>query len=164
MQAGVPIKKSVAGVAMGLIKEGDRVAVLTDILGVEDHLGDMDFKVTGTRDGITAFQLDTKIAGVSREIMTKALMDARAAREHILGEMDKAITEPAEELSAYAPKIVTIMIPPKKIGELIGPGGKVIKKLQEETETNIEINDDVRSSSRLPTRPRARNASSGFAI
>ncbi len=142
MQAGVPIKKSVAGVAMGLIKEGDDVAVLTDILGVEDHLGDMDFKVTGTRDGITAFQMDTKIGGITREIMTQALTDARNARNHILDEMDKAISEPAAELCAYAPKIATIQIPPKKIGELIGPGGKVIKKLQEETETNIEINDE----------------------
>ncbi|MCB1150641.1 polyribonucleotide nucleotidyltransferase, partial [bacterium] len=141
-QAGVPVKKSVAGVAMGLIKEGDRTAVLTDILGVEDHLGDMDFKVTGTADGITAFQLDTKIAGISREIMVKALTDARNARMHILGIMDEAIAEPAAQLSEYAPKIVTISIPPKKIGELIGPGGKVIKKLQEETETNIEINDE----------------------
>jgi len=142
LQAGVPIKKSVAGVAMGLIKEGDDVAVLTDILGVEDHLGDMDFKVTGTRDGITAFQMDTKIGGITREIMTQALTDARNARNHILDEMDSAISEPADELCAYAPKIATIQIPPKKIGELIGPGGKVIKKLQEETETNIEINDE----------------------
>lgn len=141
-QAGVPVKKSVAGVAMGLIKEGDRTAVLTDILGVEDHLGDMDFKVTGTAEGITAFQLDTKIAGIGREIMVKALTDAREARMHILGIMDEAIAEPAAKLSDYAPKIVTISIPPKKIGELIGPGGKVIKKLQEETETNIEINDE----------------------
>ena len=142
MQAGVPIRKPVAGVAMGLIKEGEDVAVLTDILGVEDHLGDMDFKVTGTRDGITAFQMDTKIGGITREIMTQALSDARNARNHILDEMNKAISEPAEELCAYAPKIATIQIPPKKIGELIGPGGKVIKKLQEETETNIEINDE----------------------
>ncbi|MBU1676066.1 polyribonucleotide nucleotidyltransferase, partial [bacterium] len=142
LQAGVPITKSVAGVAMGLIKEGDDVAVLTDILGVEDHLGDMDFKVTGTRDGITAFQMDTKIGGITREIMTRALADARNARNHILDVMDAVISEPAPELCAYAPKIVTIQIPPKKIGELIGPGGKVIKKLQEETETNIEINDE----------------------
>ncbi len=141
-QAGVPVKKSVAGVAMGLIKEGDRLAVLTDILGVEDHLGDMDFKVTGTRDGITAFQLDTKIAGISREIMVQALTDARNARNHILEIMDEAILEPAAAMSPYAPKIVTIQISPKRIGELIGPGGKVIKKLQEETGTNIEINDD----------------------
>jgi len=142
LQAGVPITKSVAGVAMGLIKEGDDVAVLTDILGVEDHLGDMDFKVTGTRDGITAFQMDTKIGGITREIMMRALTDARNARNHILDVMNEAISEPAPELCAYAPKIATIQIPPKKIGELIGPGGKVIKKLQEETETNIEINDE----------------------
>ena len=142
MQAGVPVTKSVAGVAMGLIKEGERYAVLTDILGVEDHLGDMDFKVTGTADGITAFQLDTKIAGISREIMVEALANAHDARTHILGEMQKAIAKPAEELSAYAPKIATIQIQPKRIGELIGPGGKVIKKLQEETGTNIEINDE----------------------
>jgi polyribonucleotide nucleotidyltransferase len=142
MQAGVPILKPVAGVAMGLIKEEDKYAVLTDILGVEDHLGDMDFKVTGTADGITAFQLDTKIAGISREIMVEALTDANKARAHILGEMAKAIEAPEEELSAYAPKIATIQISPKRIGELIGPGGKVIKKLQEETGTNIEINDE----------------------
>ncbi|MBK7701637.1 MAG: polyribonucleotide nucleotidyltransferase [bacterium] len=142
MQAGVPIKKAVAGVAMGLIKEGEKVAVLTDILGVEDHLGDMDFKVTGTRDGITAFQMDTKIGGISRAIMLQALTDARNARHHILGIMHEAIAEPAKELCQYAPKIITIQIPPKRIGELIGPGGKVIKKLQEETETNIDINDD----------------------
>ncbi len=142
MQAGVPISKQVAGVAMGLIKEGDKYAVLTDILGVEDHLGDMDFKVTGTADGITAFQLDTKIAGVSREIMVEALNDAKNARDHILGEMNKAMEKPNENLSPYAPKIATIQIKPKQIGQLIGPGGKVIKKLQEETETNIEINDE----------------------
>ncbi len=142
MQAGVPIRKAVAGVAMGLIKEGDDVAVLTDILGDEDHMGDMDFKVTGTRDGITGFQMDTKIAGISREIMSRALADARAARLHILDVMHEAIPAPRQELCPYAPKITTVQIPPSKIGELIGPGGKVIKKLQEETGTNIEINDD----------------------
>ncbi len=127
---------------MGLIKEGDRVAVLTDILGVEDHLGDMDFKVTGTRDGITAFQLDTKIAGISREIMTKALTDAKNARMHILDVMDEAMPEPREEMSAYAPKIETVQIPVKKIGTLIGPGGKVIKKIQEDTGATIEVDDE----------------------
>jgi len=142
MQAGVPIKRPVAGVAMGLIKEDDRVAVLTDILGVEDHLGDMDFKVTGTRDGITAFQLDTKIAGISRDIMVRALTDARNAREHILDKMHEAIAEPASDLSPFAPKIATVQIQPKQIGQLIGPGGKVIKKLQEETGTTIEVNDE----------------------
>lgn len=142
MQAGVPVRRPVAGVAMGLIKEDDRVAVLTDILGVEDHLGDMDFKVTGTSEGITAFQLDTKIAGISREIMVRALDDARNAREHILGKMQEAIAEPAADLSPYAPKIATIQIQPKQIGQLIGPGGKVIKKLQEETGTTIEVNEE----------------------
>ena len=142
MDAGVPIKKPVAGVAMGLIKEEERVAVLTDILGVEDHLGDMDFKVTGTCDGITAFQLDTKIAGLSREIMSQALADARRAREHILGEMERALPAPRAELSAYAPKIITVKIPVKRIGELIGPGGKVIKMIQEETGATIEVNDE----------------------
>jgi len=142
MDAGAPIKKPVAGVAMGLIKEDDRVAVLTDILGVEDHLGDMDFKVTGTRDGITAFQLDTKIAGISREIMTQALSDANNARNHILDVMEAAMPEPRAEMSPYAPKIETIQIPVKRIGELIGPGGKVIKKIQEDTGATIEVDDE----------------------
>jgi len=142
MDAGVPIHAPVAGVAMGLVKEGDRVAVLTDILGVEDHLGDMDFKVTGTTKGITAFQLDTKIAGLSRDIMEKALGDARDARLHILAEMAKAIAEPRKELSAHAPKMSTIQIPVSKIGQLIGPGGKNIKALQETTGATIEVNDE----------------------
>ena len=141
MDAGAPIVKPVAGVAMGLIKEGDRVAVLTDILGVEDHLGDMDFKVTGTSDGITAFQMDTKIGGISREIMSKALNDAKNARVHILGKMHEAMPAPRAEMSPYAPKIETIQIPVKKIGELIGPGGKVIKKIQEDTGATIEVDD-----------------------
>ncbi|MFH2054192.1 MAG: polyribonucleotide nucleotidyltransferase [bacterium] len=142
MDAGAPIKAPVAGVAMGLIKEEDRVAVLTDILGVEDHLGDMDFKVTGTRKGITAFQLDTKIAGISREIMTKALTDARNARVHILDVMDEAMPAPRDHMSPYAPKIETIQIPVNKIGALIGPGGKVIKQIQEDTGATIEVDDD----------------------
>jgi polyribonucleotide nucleotidyltransferase len=142
MDAGVPIRKPVAGVAMGLIKEGERLAILTDILGVEDHLGDMDFKVTGTRDGITAFQLDTKIAGISREIMSQALANARAAREHILNVMETALEAPRKELSPYAPKILTIQIPVKRIGELIGPGGKVIKHIQEETGAVVEVDDE----------------------
>ena len=142
MDAGAPIKAPVAGVAMGLIKEGDRYAVLTDILGVEDHLGDMDFKVTGTRDGITAFQLDTKIAGISREIMTQALTEARNARNHILDKMHEAMPEPRSEMSAYAPKIDTIQIPVSKIGQLIGPGGKIIKKIQEDTGATIEVDDE----------------------
>jgi len=142
MDAGAPIKAPVAGVAMGLIKEGDEVAVLTDILGVEDHLGDMDFKVTGTRKGITAFQLDTKIAGISREIMTKALQEAGAARNHILDVMHEALPAPRETMSPFAPKIETIQIPVKKIGALIGPGGKVIKQIQEETGATIEVDDE----------------------
>jgi len=141
MDAGAPIKTPVAGVAMGLIKEGDDIAVLTDILGVEDHLGDMDFKVTGTAEGITAFQLDTKIAGISREIIEKALSDAKRAREHILAKMFEALPEPRSEMAVHAPKIETIQIPVKKIGELIGPGGKVIKKIQEDTGATIEVDD-----------------------
>ena len=142
MDAGAPIKKPVAGVAMGLIKEDDQVAVLTDILGLEDHLGDMDFKVTGTGDGITAFQMDTKIAGISREIMSEALSDAKNARLHILGKMEEALSAPRESMSPYAPKIETIQIPVKRIGELIGPGGKVIKRIQEDTGATIEVDDE----------------------
>ncbi|MCB1184830.1 polyribonucleotide nucleotidyltransferase [bacterium] len=142
LDAGAPLRAKVAGVAMGLVKDGDRIAVLTDILGVEDHLGDMDFKVTGTRDGITAFQLDTKIAGLPREVMVKALTDARNARLHILDIMDEALPEARPEMSPYAPKIETIQIPVKKIGTLIGPGGKVIKKIQEDTGATIEVDDD----------------------
>jgi polyribonucleotide nucleotidyltransferase len=141
LDAGAPIRKAVAGVAMGLIKEDDRIAVLTDILGVEDHLGDMDFKVTGTRDGITAFQLDTKIAGISRAVMNKALSDAQAARLHILGVMEEALPGPRATMSPYAPKIDTVQIPVSKIGTLIGPCGKVIKRIQEETGATIEVDD-----------------------
>ena len=144
MDAGCPINRPVAGVAMGLIKEGERYAVLTDILGVEDHLGDMDFKVTGSREGITAFQLDTKIAGISRQIMTEALANAKAARMHILDKMEEAMPAPRAEMSPFAPKMLTLMIPVKKIGELIGPGGKIIKKIQEDTGATIEVDDDGR--------------------
>ncbi len=142
MDAGVPLHDAVAGVAMGLIKEGEDVAILTDILGVEDHLGDMDFKVTGTKNGVTAFQLDTKIGGLSREIMQTALENARNARLHILGKMNEVLPTPRTELSVFAPKISTIQIPPSKIGMLIGPGGKNIKRIQEETGANVEVNDD----------------------
>ncbi len=142
MDAGAPIRKAVAGVAMGLVKEEERIAVLTDILGVEDHLGDMDFKVTGTRDGITAFQLDTKIAGISREVMNKALGDAKAARLHILDVMEQHLAGPRATMSPYAPKIDTVQIPVSKIGTLIGPGGKVIKRIQEETGATIEVDDE----------------------
>ena len=141
MDAGVPIKSHVAGIAMGLIKEGDRVVVLTDILGLEDHLGDMDFKVTGTKKGITAFQLDTKIAGISHEIMEKALEQARQGRLFILGKMDETISTPRESLAKYAPRIYTIQIRQDKIREVIGPGGKVIRGIVEQTGVKIDIED-----------------------
>jgi polyribonucleotide nucleotidyltransferase len=141
MDAGVPIKAPVAGIAMGLIKEGDRVAVLTDILGVEDHLGDMDFKVTGTRDGVTAFQMDTKIGGIPFAVMADALERARRGRMHILDIMEQALPKPREEMSPFAPRIIIVMIHPDKIREVIGPGGKVIKRITEETGTQIDIED-----------------------
>jgi polyribonucleotide nucleotidyltransferase len=141
MDAGVPIKTHVAGIAMGLIKEGNDVAILTDILGVEDHLGDMDFKVTGTRAGVTAFQMDIKISGLSFEIMAKALEKARVARMHVLEKMEAAIAAPRAALSPYAPRIYIMMIDPDKIREVIGPGGKMIKKISAETGTQIDIED-----------------------
>jgi len=142
MDAGVPIKTAVAGIAMGLIKEGDKYVILSDILGDEDHLGDMDFKVTGTKDGITAFQMDIKIDGITTEIMTEALMKAKAGREHILSIMNETISAPRKSLSKYAPRIFTMKIPVDKIGAVIGQGGKVIKAIQEETNTTISIEDD----------------------
>ena len=141
MDAGVPIKAAVAGIAMGLIKEGERVAVLTDILGVEDHLGDMDFKVTGTREGVTAFQMDTKIGGISFEVLRSALQRARAGRMHILEIMERTLSAPRPEMSPYAPRILILHIPPDKIREVIGPGGKIIKRITEETGTQIDIED-----------------------
>ncbi|MBI5709185.1 MAG: polyribonucleotide nucleotidyltransferase [Candidatus Eisenbacteria bacterium] len=141
MDAGVPIKAPVAGIAMGLIKEGERVAVLTDILGVEDHLGDMDFKVTGTREGVTAFQMDTKIGGISFEVLRSALQRARAGRMHILEIMERTLSAPRPEMSPYAPRILILNIPPDKIREVIGPGGKIIKRITEETGTQIDIED-----------------------
>ncbi|MCL2334595.1 MAG: polyribonucleotide nucleotidyltransferase [Endomicrobia bacterium] len=144
--AGVPVKASVAGVAMGLMKEGDNYVVLTDIMGMEDHLGDMDFKVAGTRKGITALQMDIKIAGLTSEIMAQALEQARRGRMFILDKMDAAVSAPKNNLSEYAPKMATIMIPPKKIGELIGPGGKNIKKIQEENEVKIDIEESGKVS------------------
>ncbi len=141
MDAGVPIKTHVAGIAMGLIMEGKDVAILTDILGVEDHLGDMDFKVTGTREGITAFQMDIKIEGLSMDIMSRALEKARVARMHVLQKMEAAISKPRAELSPYAPRIYIMMIDPDKIREVIGPGGKMIKKISAETGTQIDIED-----------------------
>jgi polyribonucleotide nucleotidyltransferase len=142
LQAGVPLKKPVAGIAMGLITEGSRYAVLSDILGDEDHLGDMDFKVAGSRDGITGFQMDIKIAGVSTEILTKALAQAKRGRMHILGIMEQAMPAPAEEISEYAPKIVSLRIDVDKIGAIIGPGGKNIKALCETYGVQINVDDD----------------------
>jgi polyribonucleotide nucleotidyltransferase len=142
MQAGVPLKGAVAGVAMGLIKDGDDVAVLSDILGDEDHLGDMDFKVAGTKDGVTALQMDIKIGGVNRAIMSKALEQARESRLHILGIMDQSMPKPRAELSSYAPRIVTIHIKTDRIRDLIGPGGKTIRGIVEETGVKIDVEDD----------------------
>jgi polyribonucleotide nucleotidyltransferase len=142
MDAGVPIKAPVAGIAMGLIKEEDRHAVLTDILGVEDHLGDMDFKVTGTRQGITAFQMDVKIAGVDLALMEQALAEAKNGRLHILDIMEQTIAKPRAELSEYAPRIIIIKVKPEKIGEIIGPGGKMIRSIIEESGAKIDIEDD----------------------
>ena len=142
MDAGVPTKMPTAGIAMGLIKEGDDIAILSDILGDEDHMGDMDFKVTGTKDGITAFQLDTKIAGVSRETMVNAIRQARAGINHILGIMNETITEARKDLSPYAPRIERIKIPVDSIGAIIGPGGKTIRGIQDATGTSIVIEDD----------------------
>src|SRR4051812_9402970 len=142
MDAGVPIKAPVAGIAMGLIKEGDDYTVLTDIAGVEDHLGDMDFKVAGTADGITALQMDIKITGVTFDILRDALSQAKDARLDILGQMAQVIDAPRTELSAYAPRIITLQIDPSKIGMLIGKGGETIRGLSEEFESQIDVNDD----------------------
>ncbi len=144
MDAGVPIKAPVAGIAMGLIKERDRFAILTDIMGTEDHYGDMDFKVAGTEQGITGLQMDNKVAGVSREILADALRQAREARKYVLGKMREAIAAPRETLSPYAPRFVTIKIKPEKIREVIGPGGKVVRGIQEQTGVKVDIEDDGR--------------------
>jgi polyribonucleotide nucleotidyltransferase len=142
MDAGVPIKAAVAGIAMGLVKEDEKFVVLSDILGDEDHLGDMDFKVAGSREGITALQMDIKIEGITREIMQEALNQARGARLHILGVMEQAISTPRTEISEFAPRIYTIKISSDKIKDVIGKGGSVIRALTEETGTTIEIEDD----------------------
>src|SRR5471030_1563649 len=142
MDAGVPMKEHVAGIAMGLIKEGGKFAVLSDILGDEDHLGDMDFKVAGTRNGITALQMDIKIMGITKEIMQVALAQAKEGREHILGEMQKAMPHVKTELSDFAPRLITIKINPEKIRDVIGKGGAVIRALTEETGTQIDISDE----------------------
>jgi polyribonucleotide nucleotidyltransferase len=142
MDAGVPFLKPVAGIAMGLIKEGDRVAVLSDILGDEDHLGDMDFKVAGTRDGVTGIQMDIKIEGVDGAIMKTALAQAHQGRLHILGEMAHSIENARTDMSKFAPRITTISVPVDKIREVIGSGGKVIKEIIAQTGCKIDINDD----------------------
>ncbi|HUX73852.1 MAG TPA: polyribonucleotide nucleotidyltransferase [Steroidobacteraceae bacterium] len=142
MDAGVPVKAAVAGVAMGLVKEGSRYKVLTDILGDEDHLGDMDFKVAGTKSGITALQMDIKITSITREIMQAALEQARDGRLHILGEMNKVLAKPRENMSEWAPTIITLKIDPEKIRDVIGKGGAVIRQITEETGTSIDIEND----------------------
>ncbi len=142
LDGGVPLKKPVAGIAMGLVKEGDKTAILSDILGNEDHLGDMDFKVAGTTEGITAFQMDIKIRGISLEIMQKALAQARIGRMHILGKMNEAIAKPRPDLSTYAPRLTTLKIPVDMIGALIGPGGKNIRQIVKDSGAEINIEDD----------------------
>jgi polyribonucleotide nucleotidyltransferase len=142
MDAGVPVKSAVAGIAMGLVKEGEKVMVLTDILGDEDHLGDMDFKVAGTATGVTAIQMDNKVGGITREVMRQALHQARDARLFVLDVMQKALEAPRKEVSLYAPRIVTLHIKPDKIRDVIGPGGKVIRGIVEETGCKIDIEDD----------------------
>jgi len=141
MDGGVPIKAPVAGIAMGLVKEDDQIAILSDILGDEDHTGDMDFKVAGTRNGITALQMDIKILELSKDIMEKALAQAKIGRLHILDKMDEALKEPRLEISPFAPTIITIQINPDKIRDVIGPGGKVIRGIQSETNTTVNIED-----------------------
>ncbi|HEX8502538.1 MAG TPA: polyribonucleotide nucleotidyltransferase [Pyrinomonadaceae bacterium] len=142
MDAGVPIRSAVAGVAMGLVMEGNRYAILSDIAGAEDHYGDMDFKVAGTRDGITALQMDIKIGGINAQIMAEALEQAKKGRMHILGIMEQAIPAAREELSQYAPRIITIKINPDRIRDVIGPGGKIIRSIVEETGAKIDVEDD----------------------
>ncbi len=142
MDAGVPIKRPVAGVAMGLVMEGNRYAILSDIAGAEDHYGDMDFKVTGTSEGITALQMDIKIGGINAMILSEALEQARKGRLHILNIMTQAIDKPREEISPYAPRIITIKINPDKIRDIIGPGGKIIRAITEETGAKIDVSDD----------------------
>jgi len=141
MDAGVPISNPVAGIAMGLIKEGDQVAILSDILGSEDHLGDMDFKVAGTKNGITALQMDIKIAGLDKSIMEQAMQQAKEGRLHILGEMNKSLDAPRSELSKHAPRIITMKVPTDKIRDIIGPGGKVIRGIIDKCGVSVDIDD-----------------------
>jgi len=142
MDAGIPVRKTVAGIAMGLIKEGEQVVVLSDILGAEDHYGDMDFKVTGTEDGITAIQMDLKVKGLTTNIMRSALAQAREGRLHIINIMEQTIRQPRAQISEYAPRMITIKVDTESIGEIIGPGGKNIRAIQTDTGTTIEISDD----------------------
>lgn len=142
MDAGVPVKAAVGGVAMGLVMEGEKAAILTDIIGLEDHLGDMDFKVAGTRRGITALQMDMKVQGITPALMAEALERARQARMHVLDEMEKTLAHPRPTISMYAPRLITLKIPVDKIREVIGPGGKVIRSIIEETGCKIDIADD----------------------
>jgi polyribonucleotide nucleotidyltransferase len=158
MDAGVPIKAPVAGIAMGLIKEGEKIAILSDILGDEDHLGDMDFKVCGTAEGITSIQMDIKIGGVTREILERALAQAADGRKHILGEMAKAISQPRASISSYAPRITTIKIRPERIKDIIGPGGKTIKDITARTGTSINIEDDGSVSIASPSQEKVEAA------
>lgn len=142
MDAGVPTKKTVAGIAMGLISDGSRFSVLSDILGDEDHYGDMDFKVTGTKDGINAIQMDLKIEGISAELMTEALHQAKEGRHHIIDIMEASMPAAREELSPYAPRFITIRIKPDQIGDVIGPQGKIIKAIQADTGATVEIDQE----------------------
>jgi polyribonucleotide nucleotidyltransferase len=142
MDAGVPVVAPVAGIAMGLIKEGEHVRVLSDILGDEDHLGDMDFKVAGTAEGVTSLQMDIKISGVNREVMNQALRQAREGRLHILGIMNQTLPGPRTNVSGHAPRIVTLKVKPDKIREIIGPGGKVIRGIIEATGVKMDVEDD----------------------
>ncbi len=142
MDAGIPIKTAVGGIAMGLVKEGDKSVLLTDIIGLEDHFGDMDFKVAGTSRGVTAIQLDMKINGISIQIIRQAVKEANTARMFILEKMNQTISKPRESLSSYAPRIVTVKVNPNKVGEVIGPGGKVIRKIQDDTGVKIEVEDE----------------------
>jgi len=158
MDAGVPIKKPVGGIAMGLVKQDDRYVILTDIQGMEDHLGDMDFKVAGTDSGITALQMDIKITGITAEIMEEALLQARDARLQILGVMTDHISVPREEMSPYAPRMIVVTVPDDKIGAVIGPGGKTIRSLQEETGAKIDVQDDGRVFIAAPEGPSAEEA------
>jgi len=158
MDAGVPIKAPVAGIAMGLVKEGDQYAILTDIAGAEDHYGDMDFKVAGTKDGITALQMDIKITGITPSIMSEALNQAKTARLHVLGKMLETLGESRTDISAYAPRIYALRINPEKIGELIGPGGKVIRGIIEQTGVKIDVEDDGRVNVAATDEPSASKA------